>query len=71
MKSGEIRQKFIDYFQKQGHQAVRSSSLVPANDPSLLFTNAGMVQFKDTFLGLEQRSYQRAVSAQRCVRAGW
>ena len=70
MKSSEIRQAFFDYFVKQGHQQVPSSSLVPNNDPTLLFTNAGMVQFKDTFLGNEPRSYQRAVSAQRCVRAG-
>jgi len=70
MKSAEIRQSFVDYFTKLGHQAVSSSSLVPAQDPTLLFTNAGMVQFKDTFLGTEPRSYQRAVSVQRCVRAG-
>ena len=70
MNSSEIRQAFFDYFLKQGHQQVPSSSLVPNNDPTLLFTNAGMVQFKDTFLGSEPRSYQRAVSAQRCVRAG-
>ena len=70
MKSSEIRQAFFDYFAERGHQLVTSSSLVPTNDPTLLFTNAGMVQFKDTFLGLESRSYSRAVSAQRCVRAG-
>ncbi|WP_133126891.1 alanine--tRNA ligase [Legionella nagasakiensis] len=70
MKSSEIRQAFFDYFAKNGHQIVESSSLVPANDPTLLFTNAGMVQFKETFLGLESRPYSRAVSAQRCVRAG-
>lgn len=70
MKSSEIRQAFFDYFTQRGHQLVESSSLIPANDPTLLFTNAGMVQFKDLFLGLETRSYQRAVSAQRCVRAG-
>jgi len=70
MKSSEIRQAFIDYFAEQGHQVVPSSSLVPANDPTLLFTNAGMVQFKETFLGFESRPYVRAVSAQRCVRAG-
>lgn len=70
MKSSEIRQAFFDYFVQRGHQWVESSSLVPANDPTLLFTNAGMVQFKDLFLGLETRSYQRAVTAQRCVRAG-
>ena len=70
MKSREIRQAFFDYFTKAGHQLVTSSSLVPSNDPTLLFTNAGMVQFKETFLGLELRPYRRAVSAQRCVRAG-
>lgn len=70
MKSSDIRQAFFDYFEKQGHQRVPSSSLVPNNDPTLLFTNAGMVQFKDIFLGNELRSYQRAMSAQRCVRAG-
>jgi len=70
MKSSEIRQAFFDYFAQQGHEIVASSPLVPANDPTLLFTNAGMVQFKNLFLGLETRSYQRAVTAQRCVRAG-
>lgn len=70
MNSSEIRQAFFDFFAQCGHQLVASSSLVPANDPTLLFTNAGMVQFKDLFLGLETRSYHRAVSAQRCVRAG-
>lgn len=70
MKSSEIRQAFFDYFAQRGHRLVGSSTLIPAHDPSLLFTNAGMVQFKDLFLGLETRSYQRAVSAQRCVRAG-
>ncbi|HCA90090.1 MAG TPA: alanine--tRNA ligase, partial [Legionellales bacterium] len=70
MKSSAIRQAFFDYFITKGHQLVESSSLVPANDNTLLFTNAGMVQFKETFLGQEQRAYQRAVSAQRCVRAG-
>lgn len=70
MTSAEIRQAFLNYFSAQGHQVVSSSSLVPAQDPTLLFTNAGMVQFKDVFLGTEQRSYQRAVSVQRCVRAG-
>ncbi len=68
--TAEIRQAFLDYFAKQGHQKVASSSLVPANDPTLLFTNAGMNQFKDVFLGSEQRNYTRAVSSQRCVRAG-
>jgi alanyl-tRNA synthetase len=70
MTGSEIRQKFVDYFVQQGHRHVRSSSLVPANDPTLLFTNAGMNQFKDVFLGLEQRDYSRAVTVQKCVRAG-
>ncbi|MBA3537898.1 MAG: alanine--tRNA ligase [Tatlockia sp.] len=70
MKSSEIRQAFFDYFAARDHKVVESSSLVPGNDPTLLFTNAGMVQFKDTFLGLEPRSYSRAVSSQGCVRAG-
>ena len=68
--SAEIRQAFLSYFAEQGHTVVSSSSLVPANDPTLLFTNAGMVQFKDVFLGQEKRDYVRAVSSQRCVRAG-
>ncbi len=66
----ELRQTFLDYFQTQGHMVVPSSSLIPMNDSTLLFTNAGMVQFKETFLGLDQRAYQRAASCQRCVRAG-
>jgi alanyl-tRNA synthetase len=66
----EIRQRFLDFFHARGHRIVRSSSLVPANDPTLLFTNAGMNQFKDVFLGLEKRDYTRAVSSQKCVRAG-
>ncbi len=70
MTGHEIRQKFIDYFAQNGHRPVRSSSLVPVNDPTLLFTNAGMNQFKDVFLGIEQRDYRRAVSSQKCVRAG-
>jgi len=70
MNSAEIRQAFLDYFQQQGHTAVASSSLVPGNDPTLLFTNAGMVQFKDCFLGMDKRAYVRAVTSQRCVRAG-
>ena len=70
MKIAAIRQAFLDYYQQLGHEPVRSSSLVPGNDPTLLFTNAGMVQFKDVFLGDEQRPYNRAVSSQRCVRAG-
>jgi alanyl-tRNA synthetase len=68
--TADIRQAFIDYFTAQGHETVASSSLVPADDPTLLFTNAGMVQFKDTFLGAEKRGYSRAVSSQKCVRAG-
>ncbi|MEQ8231346.1 MAG: alanine--tRNA ligase [Gammaproteobacteria bacterium] len=70
MKTSDIRQAFLSYFEEQGHTVVDSSSLVPANDPSLLFTNAGMVQFKDVFLGLEDPGYRRATSSQRCVRAG-
>ena len=70
MTSAEIRQAFLDYFARQGHTKVPSSSLVPENDPTLLFTNAGMNQFKDVFLGREKRDYSRATSAQRCVRAG-
>lgn len=70
MKSAELRQLFLDYFSKHGHEVVSSSPLVPANDPTLLFTNAGMVQFKEVFLGQDKRSYARAVSSQRCVRAG-
>jgi len=70
MKSADIRQGFLDYFAAQGHEIVPSSPLVPANDPSLLFTNAGMVQFKDVFVGLEERANRRATSSQRCVRAG-
>jgi alanyl-tRNA synthetase len=70
MKSAELRQAFLDYFASQGHTKVPSSSLVPHNDPTLLFTNAGMNQFKDVFLGRESRDYTRATSSQRCVRAG-
>ncbi|MEJ2764076.1 alanine--tRNA ligase [Photobacterium sp. MCCC 1A19761] len=70
MSTDEIRRAFLAFFESKGHQIVESSSLVPANDPTLLFTNAGMNQFKDTFLGLEKRSYSRATTAQRCVRAG-
>ncbi len=70
MKSAEIRQAFLDYFKGKGHEVVASSPLVPGNDPTLLFTNAGMVQFKDVFLGEDKRSYSRAASVQRCVRAG-
>jgi alanyl-tRNA synthetase len=70
MKSSEIRTSFLEYFRSQGHTIVPSSSLVPANDPTLLFVNSGMVQFKDTFLGREKRAYLRATTSQRCVRAG-
>jgi len=70
MSTNEIRQLFLDYFHDKGHEVVASSSLVPGNDPTLLFTNAGMVPFKETFLGQEKRSYNRATSVQRCVRAG-
>ncbi|ASK19793.1 MULTISPECIES: alanine--tRNA ligase [unclassified Halomonas] len=70
MKSAEIRQAFLSFFEKQGHTIVPTSSLVPGNDPTLLFTNAGMVPFKDVFLGRDPRPYVRATSAQRCVRAG-
>ncbi|CAK7022102.1 alanine--tRNA ligase [Kerstersia gyiorum] len=70
MKASEIRQKFLQFFQSKGHTIVPSSSLVPANDPTLLFTNAGMVQFKDVFTGRDARPYTRATSSQRCVRAG-
>ena len=70
MKSNEIRQKFLEFFESHGHTIVASSPLVPGNDPTLLFTNAGMVQFKDVFLGQDKRPYVRAVSSQRCVRAG-
>ena len=70
MKTADIREAFLSYFERQGHTRVASSSLVPHDDPTLLFTNAGMNQFKDTFLGLEARDYNRAVSSQRCVRAG-
>ena len=70
MKSAEVRQAFLSYFEQQGHRRVESSSLIPGNDPTLLFTNSGMVQFKDVFLGVEQRPYRRATTAQRCVRAG-
>jgi alanyl-tRNA synthetase len=70
MTGNEIRKKFLDYFKKYNHQVVRSSSLVPADDPTLLFTNAGMVQFKRCFLGEEKRGYVRAATSQKCVRAG-
>ena len=70
MKTSEIRELFISYFESKSHQRVESSPLIPGNDPTLLFTNAGMVQFKDVFLGSEQRDYSKAVTAQRCLRAG-
>jgi alanyl-tRNA synthetase len=70
LTGNEIRRKFLDFFIKKGHREVHSSSLVPANDPTLLFTNAGMNQFKDVFLGLEKRDYNRATTSQKCVRAG-
>ena len=70
ISSAELRSRFLDFFHQRGHEVVPSSSLVPHNDPTLLFTNAGMVQFKDVFLGKETRPYQRATTAQRCVRAG-
>ena len=70
MSAADVRRTFLEYFREQGHTIVRSSSLVPGNDPTLLFTNAGMVQFKDVFLGKETRDYVRATTSQRCVRAG-
>ncbi|WP_038308404.1 alanine--tRNA ligase [Kingella kingae] len=70
MKTSELRQKYLQFFESKGHKPVRSSSLVPHNDPTLLFTNAGMNQFKDVFLGFEKRDYTRATTAQKCVRAG-
>ncbi len=70
MNSNDIRERFLTYFKRHGHSIVSSSSLVPGNDPTLLFTNAGMVQFKDVFLGQEKRNYNRATTSQRCVRAG-
>ena len=70
MKTSELRQKYLQFFESKGHQVVRSSSLVPHDDPTLLFTNAGMNQFKDVFLGFDKRPYNRATTAQKCVRAG-
>jgi alanyl-tRNA synthetase len=70
MKSSDIRKAFLDFFEQQGHEHLASSSLIPGNDPTLLFTNAGMVPFKELFLGNETRSYKRATTSQRCVRAG-
>jgi alanyl-tRNA synthetase len=70
MNSNEIRRRFLKFFENRQHTVVKSSSLIPAEDPTLLFTNAGMNQFKDVFLGREKRSYTRAASSQKCVRAG-
>src|SRR4030081_2261555 len=70
LTGSQIRRKFLDFFVQKGHKEVHSSSLVPQNDHTLLFTNAGMNQFKDVFLGLEKRDYSRAASSQKCVRAG-
>src|SRR3981189_3466096 len=70
MKSSEIRAEFLKFFEARGHAVVPRGPLVPANDPTLLFTNSGMVQFKDVFLGRETRAYKRATTAQRCLRAG-
>ena len=70
MTGPEIRQKFLDYFAERGHRIVKSSPLLLPNDPTLLFANAGMNQFKETFLGLETRDYKRACSSKKCIRAG-
>src|SRR6185436_9871208 len=70
LSADEIRERFLSFFAEHGHKLVASSSLVPANDPTLLFTNAGMVQFKDVFTGREKRDYSRATTSQKCVRAG-
>src|SRR6266852_3029433 len=70
MKSTEVRERFLAFFEERGHRRVPSSSLIPAQDPTLLFTNAGMNQFKDVFTGREKRAYSRATSSQKCVRAG-
>ena len=70
MSAADVRRAFLEFFRQRGHTVVASSSLVPGNDPTLLFTNAGMVQFKDVFLGKDKRDYRRATTAQRCVRAG-
>ena len=70
MKTNEIRQSFLDFFESKHHEVVPSSALVPNNDETLLFTNAGMVQFKDVFLGTDKKSYKRASTSQRCIRAG-
>ena len=68
--TNEIREVFLDFFKRNQHEVIESSSLVPLNDPTLLFTNAGMVQFKNVFTGVEKREYDRAVTSQKCVRAG-
>ena len=68
MSSAEVREAFLDFFEEMGHRPVASSSLVPADDPTLLFVNAGMVQFKDVFLGLDKRDYRRATTSQKCMR---
>src|SRR5512132_3899546 len=70
MTAAQVRESFLRYFEERGHRRLPSSSLVPQKDPTLLFTNAGMVQFKDVFTGRERRDYSRATSAQKCVRAG-
>src|SRR5689334_23552448 len=70
MKAADVRSAFLEFWSRKGHQVVASSSLVPSNDPTLLFTNAGMVQFKDVFTGAEARDYKRATTSQKCVRAG-
>src|SRR6187399_859304 len=70
MKAADVRRAFLEFWASRDHEVVASSSLVPANDPTLLFTNAGMVQFKDVFTGVEKRSYKRATTSQKCVRAG-
>ena len=70
MTSNELRHSFLEFFRQRGHEIVPSSPLVPGNDTTLLFTNAGMVQFKDVFLGQDKRNYKRAATSQRCVRAG-
>src|ERR1700710_1858163 len=70
MKAADVRRAFLEFFRKKGHEIVASSSLVPANDPTLMFTNAGMVQFKNVFTGVEKRGYTTATTSQKCVRAG-
>src|SRR5512144_1439942 len=70
LTGSQVRRKFLDFFVQKGHKEVHSSALLPANDPTLLFINAGMNQFKDVFLGLEKRDYKRAVTSQKCLRAG-